>query len=277
VTPAQRKPCYARGVQLDAAIAEAVTRWPELADAGCADRFAEAVTARIEGELDGEAAAARLALPDLYLVTAVLAGHRGALAVLERLVRQAATRATGKLRGLAPEDVVQELLVKLLVPPGKLAAFGGHGALHAWLKVAAVRTALSLMRKKQPELDDDALAAIADSSDDQALAFMKQAYRAEFKRAFAATVGELPRRARTLLRLQIIDQLTLEEIAAFYAVSRATVARQLADARALLVAGTRDRVSTTLAITPAELSDLMRLVASSLYQTLPPLLAISRT
>jgi RNA polymerase sigma-70 factor (ECF subfamily) len=264
-------------VQLDAAIAEAVARWPELAGAGCEAAFAEAVTARLEGEPDGDAAATCLALPDLYLVTTVLAGHRGALAVLERLVAEAAARATGKLRALQPDDVVQELLVKLLVPPGKLAAFGGHGALHAWLKVAAVRTALSLMRRKQPDLDDDALSAVADTGDDQALAFMKQAYRAEFKRAFAATVGELPKRARTLLRLQIIDQLTLEEIAAFYAVSRATVARQLADARVLLVAGTRDRVSANLAITPAELSDLMRLVASSLYQTLPPLLAISST
>ena len=265
-------------MQLDEAIAEAVARWPELAGAGLEGAFAEAVAARLEGEPDGDAGAARLALPDLYLVTCVLAGHRGALAVLERLVREAAARATGKLRALQPEDVVQELLVKLLVPPARLAAFGGHGALHAWLKVAAVRTALSLMRRKQADsIDDDALAAIADTGDDQALAFMKQAYRAEFKRAFAATVGELPKRARTLLRLQIIDQLTLEEIAAFVAVSRATVARQLADARALLVAGTRDRVSATLAITPAELSDLMRLVASSLYQTLPPLLAISST
>ena len=49
----------------------------------------------------------------------------------------------------------------------------------------------------------------------------------------------MPRRARTLLRLQIIDHLTLEEIGAFYQISRATVARHLADARALLVTGTQ--------------------------------------
>ncbi|MDQ3368283.1 MAG: sigma-70 family RNA polymerase sigma factor, partial [Myxococcota bacterium] len=224
-------------------------------------------------------AVARLALPDLYLVVAVLAGDRAALAAFERLTRAETTRAVAKLGAGAPaaEDVVQELLLKLLVPgdgaTAKLAAFGGHGALHAWLRVAAVRTAISMSRRKQESpIDDDALAAIADDTDDQALAFLKHSYRAEFKRAFADTLAELPRRSRTLLRLQIIDHLTLEEIATFYAVSRATVARWLADARTSLVGGTQQRLVATLAISQTELRELMRLVASTLYSTLPRLL-----
>jgi RNA polymerase sigma-70 factor (ECF subfamily) len=264
---------------LDAGIAEAGNRYPGVLDAALDAAFADAVAARIEGEDSVEDAVARLALPDVYLVTAVLAGNRVAVATFERLVRDETTRACARLGKNAPsaEDVVQELLFKLLVKQGdatpKLAAFGGHGALHAWIRVAAVRTAISLTRRKQENLvEDDALTAIADDADDQALAFLKQSYRAQFKTAFGDTLAELPRRSRTLLRLQIIDHLTLEEIGAFYQVSRATAARWLADARTSLVAGTQARLVQSLSISSDELSELMKMVASSLYSTLPSLL-----
>lgn len=262
---------------IEAGAAQAHARYPGVTVDAAA--FEAAVAARVEGEPDVAAAAEKLALGDVYLVTAVIAGNRAAVSAFEKLVRDETVRAVGRLGKSAPaaEDVVQELLFKLLVRQGegaiKLAAFGGHGALHAWLRVAAVRAAISLTRRKQENLvDDDALAAIADDTDDQALAFLKSSYRAQFKQAFEQTLAEMPRRARTLLRLQIIDHLTLEEIGAFYQVSRATAARWLADARQTLVSGTQQRLVTTLALSATELSELMKLVASTLYSTLPRLL-----
>ena len=270
---------------IEAAIAEAGTRYPGVVADSLEAPFSEAVAARVEGEPDITAALARLALPDVYLVTAVLAGSRNAVTTFEKLVRDETTRAVMRLGKNAPaaEDVVQEMLFKLLVRQNeqtvaKLSAFGGHGALHAWLRVAAVRTAISLTRRKHENLvDDEALAAVADDSDDQALAFLKSSYRAQFKGAFEATLAEMPRRGRTLLRLQIIDHLTLEEIGAFYQVSRATAARWLADARTTLVSGTQARLVASLAISSTELSELMKLVASSLYETLPRLLRHTQT
>lgn len=264
---------------IDAAIAEAGARYPGVVTPALDAPFAEAIATRVEGEADVAGAAARLALPDVYLVTAVLAGNRAGIATFEKLVRDETTRAVAKLGKNAPsaEDVAQELLFKLLVrqgeSPAKLAAFGGHGALHAWLRVAAVRAAISLTRRKQESpVDDEALAAVADDTDDQALAFLKSSYREQFKKAFEATLAEMPRRARTLLRLQIIDHLTLEEIGAFYQVSRATAARWLADARVQLVSGTQQKLVAELSISATELGELMKLVASSLYSTLPRLL-----
>jgi RNA polymerase sigma-70 factor (ECF subfamily) len=267
---------------VNTAIAEAQVRYPGVVVEHAA--YAAAIAARVEGEDDIADAAARLALPDIYLVTAALAGQRTAVTTFEKLVRDETTRAVTRLGKNAPaaEDVVQELLFKLLVPQNdqaaKLAAFGGHGALHAWLRVAAVRAAISLTRRKQENLvDDEALAAVADDTDDQALAFLKTSYREQFKRAFEATLAEMPRRARTLLRLQIIDHLTLEEIGAFYQVSRATAARWLADARQTLVSGTQQRLVASLSISSMELSELMKLVASTLYSTLPRLLRHTQT
>ena len=270
---------------IEAGIAQAAARYPGVVAPALEQPFAEAVAARVEGEPDVAEAVGRLALPDIYLVTAVLAGNRAAVHAFEKLVRDETTRAVARLGKNAPaaEDVVQELLFKLLVrqddqQTAKLSAFGGHGALHAWIRVAAVRAAISLTRRKHENLvDDEALAAVADDTDDQALAFLKSSYRAEFKRAFEATLADMPRRARTLLRLQIIDHLTLEEIGAFYQVSRATAARWLADARTSLVAGTQQRLVASLSISSTELSELMKLVASSLYSTLPRLLRHTQT
>jgi RNA polymerase sigma-70 factor (ECF subfamily) len=75
----------------------------------------------------------------------------------------------------------------------------------------------------------------------------------------------------------VIDHLTLEEVGAFYQVSRATAARWLADARAALVAGTQKRLAASLGIGDSELGELMRLVASSLYSTLPRLMRHTET
>jgi hypothetical protein len=101
---------------LAAAITEAHGRWPGLPE--LPDAFREVVFARVDGEADLAAAVGALALPDLYLVTAVLAGDRAALAAFERLVRDETTRAVAKLgaNAASPEDVIQELLLKLLVP-----------------------------------------------------------------------------------------------------------------------------------------------------------------
>jgi RNA polymerase sigma-70 factor (ECF subfamily) len=262
---------------LATACADARARWPELGAHD--DAFAEALARRLDGERELDKALGELALADVYLVAACGVGDRGALAIFERLVRGETARAVARLpHGGNADDVAQELLVRLLVSPrdggeAKLAAYAGHGPLAAWLRVAATRTAISLHRRSAAvHGDDDALAAIADDGDDQALAFMKASYRAEFKRAFAEAIAELPRRTRMLLRLQVVDQLSIEEIGAFYQVSRATAARWLADARVQLVGGTQAKLRAALALGDDELAELGRLAASTLYATLPRLL-----
>ncbi len=263
--------------RIDHAIADATARWPGLGDH--TNAFVEALIARIDGEPDVAEALARLVLADIYLVAACLAHDRVALAAFERLARTEVSRTLARTGDTsAADDVAQELLVKLLVDrdgrPAKLAAYGGHGSLTAWVRVAAVRIAISdSRRRRESPLDENALAEVVDAGDDQALAFLKASYRDAFKRAFDAALASLEPRQRTLLRLQIIDQLTLEEIGAYYRVSRATTARWLADARAALVHATRTHLDGTLGLPDREIADMMRLVASSLYSTLPRLLS----
>src|SRR5690349_1779423 len=76
--------------QLAVAIAEARARWPGILDHD--DAFVEALASRVESEAVLSDAIARLALADVYLVTACLRGDRVALDGFERLVRAETVR-----------------------------------------------------------------------------------------------------------------------------------------------------------------------------------------
>jgi len=257
------------------AAGDAATRWPGLSidRARCADAIVE----RLEGESDPVAAIARLSVAELILAQAALFGDSVAVAAIDGIVRHEAGAAVARLGGdpATAADVAQELLVKLVIPPdgsGRLAAYAGYGSLRSWIRVAATRTAISLRRTTKPSDGDDALLAFPDDAEDPSLAFLKASYRAAFKRAFAEALAGLAPRERTLLRLQVIDQLTLDNIGRFYQVSRATAGRWLADARKRLVADTRRRLVGALGLDDTELTELMTLLASNLYATLPQLL-----
>jgi RNA polymerase sigma-70 factor (ECF subfamily) len=260
---------------LEDAAGDATTRWPGLTVDRV--RIADAIVERVEGESDPVAAIASLSVAELMLAQAALVGDSVAVAAIERIVRHEAIVAVARLGGdeASAADVAQELVVKLVLPhdgSGRLAAYTGHGSLRSWIRVASTRTAISLHRTARPSDGDDALFAIPDDAEDPSLAFLKASYRAEFKRVFAAALVALAPRERTLLRLQVIDQLTIENIGRFYQVSRATAARWLADARKRLVADTRHRLVDALGLDDAELTELMTLLTSNLYATLSQLL-----
>mgnify|MGYP000305345200 CR=1 FL=1 len=161
--------------------------------------------------------AERLDGPALYLVCACLAGDRRALAAFDQ--RYLATLAPGLTRlertGVASEDVVQLLRIRFLLGeagrPPRIGEYTGASDLRAWLRVAAVRIAISLQRKHRREdpADDEALAALADAAPGPELELMKEIYRAGFTTAFRDAVAALAPRERNLLRHQAIDRLGL--------------------------------------------------------------------
>jgi hypothetical protein len=65
------------------------------------------------------------------------------------MTRIGATHVVARLGGhLSVEDVVQELLMTLVGGESRKLAGFGEGALAAWLRISAVRTAISLGPKK---------------------------------------------------------------------------------------------------------------------------------
>jgi len=167
------------------------------------------------------------------------------------------------------DDVKQLIRVQLLVakdgkPPG-IAGYRGKGPLRGWVRITATRELIRHQRKRAREapsarpLDE----ALGDAGD-PVLSQLKAEYRTEFATALREAITELGAEDRTLLRQQIVDQLSIDEIGAAFGVHRATAARWLQRARGALVTATRGRLATRLKVSVDEIDSVIRLVQSQL-------------
>lgn len=208
----------------------------------------------------------------LYLTCGCLLGLTPALLALEEHFVGELDRVLSRFPGGAPlrEEIKQRIRTKLLVAEGgqtpKIGGYTGRGDLSRWLKVVASREALALMRKGHKEVatEDRLLAEAISPSEDQELAYLKAHYRREFKVAFEAALADLSPRQRALLRYQLVDGLSIDDLGAIYGVHRATAARWLERVRGDLLEGTRERLIKGIQIGPAELDSIMQLIQSRL-------------
>jgi RNA polymerase sigma-70 factor (ECF subfamily) len=208
---------------------------------------------------------------DHYLAFACAAGDTAAVAACDAiLVREAGFAADGtRMHASARDEATQSIRAQLLAPrEGKPAAIGdyaGRGALRSWLRVCVSRELVKIAKAQQrTEPLEDQLVADPGYGDDPALEELKAKYRAELADAFRTALTELPARERTLLRYQLIDGLTIDEIGAIFRVHRATSARWLAKIRDDLVMRTREMMAEALGVDTAEAASIVRLVQSQL-------------
>jgi RNA polymerase sigma-70 factor (ECF subfamily) len=155
------------------------------------------------------------------------------------------------------DEVRQQLRERLLVgAQPRIADYRGQGALGGWLRVAAVRTALTIKRAASRA----EIAAPSPPAPDPELDFLKTRYRGELEAAFRATLEKLPADERNVLRLHYLDGCNIDEIGAVYPVHRSTVARWLADSRQTLLDETRRRLVERLDLKEGEIDSLIDLV-----------------
>lgn len=224
---------------------------------------------------------AALRIDDLWLCFACASGASGGIATFETQILARLDAAIAGA-GASPEridEVKQRLREKLFVDhperPAKIAAYHGRGSLRNWVRVIAVREALALLERdhRVVEPDDDALEASLEIDRDPELAFLKGHYRTEFSRSFADALAAMTSRDRTVLRLQHVDRLTLDQTAAVLNVHRATIARWNARIREELLIRTRDSLGRRLKIDAGEFESIMRLIQSNLEVSVRRLLA----
>jgi len=202
---------------------------------------------------------------DLYLAYACLTGNEAAWRELDRRYLSRVPEYVARLDpspGFA-EEVRQRLGSKLASNGAKLAQYTGRGPLHAWLRMAALREAHSLLRQRKhaPLPADVPLRA---PQADPELALLKRRSASAFRKAFAEVIAGLPPDDRTLLRLHYFDGLTIDEVGRAFRVSRASAARLLAKARARIIKRMQQALREDLGENAPRAKSLFDLVSSQL-------------
>jgi RNA polymerase sigma-70 factor (ECF subfamily) len=222
--------------------------------------------------LDGKELAIEHAA-EIYLGAACALRSAAALAALESayIARVPDILAAKRLPAHAVDEIRQTVRERLLAgDPPYLANAVGKGTLAGLVAVVASRCALDWIRTQRPhESVGDGLAASADPAKD----LDRARSQSVLKSAFEAAVEDLEARDRTLLRLHLVDGLTIDDVARMYQIHRATAARQIEKAREQVAASTRRRLALVEGLSKDDLGDLHGLVASQLDLSLSRVLA----
>jgi RNA polymerase sigma-70 factor (ECF subfamily) len=242
--------------------------------------FERHLTAVLAGSPVTAEAISALLVEDLYLACACLAGTEGAVAAFRARHGATIRRAIAKVVpasdvGEAEQRLLQSLLVESEGSPPKIAGYAGRAPLDRWLSVSAQRAALMWLREGKAESRARQAAAsepAAAGHTHPETAYLKERYRGDFEQALAEALGRLPDRDRVLLRLHLVNGVSLEKIGLMYAVSQPTASRWLAAAREKLLEDVKQSLGVRLGTSSSELASLAGMVASRLDLSLSVLL-----
>ncbi len=228
---------------------EAWARWPSLP--------------AVEAQVEGPAGSAHGA--ELVLVAAVLAGQPAALEVLERSFLQPLRL---NLVTRWPDDVVDDALQSLrerllLGDAPLLRTWPGRDALARWLRICALREVMTASREK-PSLPSSPAVVSAGE--------LPHRHREALERAVIKAVEQLDATQRGILKLHLLENVSVESIAMLHSVSRATMTRWLSAARRALADAVREAGREELDVGDATLDSLARPIISQLDVSLAGLL-----
>lgn len=243
--------------------ADARQRWPALTLSQ--EAFASEVTA-----FDVDPGASDTALADLVLACACLLGDRAAMACFERDVMAGVAAAVRRVDGRDDQidEVRQALRTRLFVGERpKILDYRASGPLASWVKVAAIRLAVDEGRREQTRANvADALTRrfVEASADDPDLVVLRRDQHAAFSSALRAACGELEARDRTILKMQFLDGLGIDRIAAAYGIHRSSAARWVHRACRALEQRVAERLGSATLLGPSEVRSLGRVLQSQL-------------
>jgi RNA polymerase sigma-70 factor (ECF subfamily) len=251
--------------------------WNELVDAARAawpmieidvTKLAEFVATRLTGA-DLVSALAAAPATDLAIASACAALEPSAQGAFESLLVEvnAAGASTNATKDQV-DEVKQLLRVQMLVAkdgkPPAIVGYRGKGSLRGWLRITATRELIRTKKKAaRGEPTMKGLSKLGDGAD-PIMDNLKAEYRAEFATALREAIMDLSPEDRTLLRQQIADKMSIDEVGAAFGVHRATAARWLTKARGALVSATHKRLAQRLKLPVEEVDSVIRLVQSKL-------------
>jgi RNA polymerase sigma-70 factor (ECF subfamily) len=211
---------------------------------------------------------------ELYLCCACAARNPRATLAFERQASQIARAAVGRVN--RDPDFVEETLRKLwdkllYSADPKVAEYSARGPLLAWVRVAAVRTAIDEARStrqamtRYAELGEWFGAGGAGPESALTRAHYAEAFQGALERALAG----LSAQDRNLLRMHVLDRCSIDQIGRAHSVHRATAARWLERARARILKAVRAEVAVEHAsLTDSEFLSIAHIMGPELELSL---------
>lgn len=268
-----------------ALIARARAAWPEI-DGVDAAAFVAHVERSIADASDAAEALDDLHVDDLWLAFAAGHGDARAIAAIDRQIGPVVEAALARMKPkVSPDDVAQLLREKLFVAKDehgpKVLDYSGRGPLGGWIRIAAVRLALSGARRGDAAgatpVTRETLVAAPTAAPDPEMEHLRRRYASDFKQAFEEALAALSPEERNVLRLSVVDGLSIDEIGTVFGIHRATAARRIASARDAVQDRTRAILLERLGVRDAELESIAAYVRSHLDLSLHRVLAEDAT
>jgi len=242
--------------------------------------FVERLTPLLRGDRDPTSELSGLRGEDLYLCFACLTGVEGAVAAFEThfmyQAREAVTRV--RMADHYREEITQRLRARLLVgtsaKPPRIASYRGQGPLGRWIRVAATRLALNMVRDERQDrrCSDSLLMEMPQDANFRELEEIKRLHQPQLKEALTASFASLTASDRDLLREYVYGGLTVAALGVTLGVDASTVSRRLKRIRELLLENTRAYLTTDLGLRPSECDSVIRLAQSGLHVSVERLL-----
>lgn len=220
---------------------------------------------------------------DVVELCLAVACARGDAAALHQFRARYFDTIAGRLRRMGVddalrEDVWQTLCERLMVAtggkPARIMRYAGTGELSGLVRVSATRVALNwLEHRKRRRAADDWVDLLPDTRSDPELHLVKHQLRTQLKEELARALSVLAARDRAVLRLHLVERVSIDRVAAMFVVHRATAARWIAHAKQALALRVRDRLLARWRLAPGSLPDFESLIDGQFDLSLERLLA----
>jgi RNA polymerase sigma-70 factor (ECF subfamily) len=241
--------------------------------------------ARAVARISDMATLAGLVVEDLYLACACLTGSAGAVNTLVTLHGDAIRRTVERTVGKSDSDeiaqgVISDLIVGSLTSGPEIGSYAGRAPLARWLDVVARRAAIRWLRAQRKTADVAEHAAAEPSLGGVTppeLALFRQRYGRQFQRALGDVLSKAPDSDRAILRLYLVNNVSVEKIGKMLGVSQSTASRWLAKAREDVLSNLNAVLKQRLRISSGEIESLARLLASRLDMSIAEVLAGDET
>lgn len=238
----------------------------------------------IESRLHDDEGLEVLRTSDLYLACACASNEPHALELFEQNMLAVVDSALGKLSmsRTAIDETKQVLRRRFFVSvdgaPPRIANYAGRGDLRSWVRAAAVRAALRVVRRPKGEIDVESsvMRAVPAQSDDLELDYLKRRYAGEFEESLREVFATLPARDRNIVRYYFVEGLSIDAIGVLHGIHRATAARWVKRVTNALMNGARTALTARLHADRSEISSIVRLIQSQLDDTLRAVLTAEK-